>query len=290
MKIIDPHLHLFDLTQGQYHWLRPENPPNWPDKSVIQQNFNEHQLALDSPLTLVGFVHIEAGFDNVQPWRELQWLEANCQLPFKAVACANIGLPTEQFIKQISQLQQQKSLIGIRHILDDDAVTLLSKPQAIDNFNYLAAEQLSFDCQLSFADDAAIIALCQVLTQIPELVCIINHAGFAPLTTNTPEFHGWHHNLQRLAKFPQVVIKCSGWEMQNRHYQASAIKCITETCINVFGISRVMLASNFPLTLFSCSYQGYWHQISTQFQPQLLENLCYNNSKNWYKLDSISIT
>ena len=73
MKIIDPHLHLFDLSQGEYSWLKPECPPFWPDKSLVAKNFSEHDLRLNESLKLTGFVHIDAGFNNQQPRREIAW-------------------------------------------------------------------------------------------------------------------------------------------------------------------------------------------------------------------------
>ena len=71
MHIIDPHIHLFALAQGKYHWLKPENPPFWPDKYKICRNVTEQELSLTKPLHLDGFVHIEAGFDNERPHLEI---------------------------------------------------------------------------------------------------------------------------------------------------------------------------------------------------------------------------
>ena len=90
MKIIDPHLHLFALELGHYHWLKAENPPFWPDKQHIYKSFDETDLMLTAPYSLAGFIHIEAGFDNEQPWRELAALEQSCNKPFRAIA--NIDL------------------------------------------------------------------------------------------------------------------------------------------------------------------------------------------------------
>ena len=125
MNIIDPHLHLFDLNKGQYHWLKAENPPFWPDKSVIAKNFREQNLKLAPPLNLAGFVHIEAGFDNQQPWREIAWLEQNCQSNFRSVASLDITLMPEIFSQQLDKLLAYKSVVGIRHILDDEALSIL---------------------------------------------------------------------------------------------------------------------------------------------------------------------
>ena len=70
---IDPHVHLFALQEGDYHWLKPNNPPFWPDKDVIAKSTYEHHLRRASKGKLTGFVHIEAGFDNERPWREIDF-------------------------------------------------------------------------------------------------------------------------------------------------------------------------------------------------------------------------
>ncbi|HCM48032.1 MAG TPA: hypothetical protein DIS98_11195, partial [Colwellia sp.] len=67
INIIDPHLHLFSHSRGDYHWLKSENPPFWPDKHLLQQNFYIEDLnkaLVNEEIKLKGFVHIEAGFDN----------------------------------------------------------------------------------------------------------------------------------------------------------------------------------------------------------------------------------
>ncbi|MCC5853606.1 MAG: amidohydrolase, partial [Alkalimonas sp.] len=61
LDIIDPHLHVWQLSAGDYHWLRPNNTPHWPEKAVLQQDFLPANLALQSPFRLLGAVHIEAG-------------------------------------------------------------------------------------------------------------------------------------------------------------------------------------------------------------------------------------
>ena len=96
MKIIDPHVHLFDIAQGDYHWLKPDNSPFWSDKALINKTCVEGDLAFifetdlksepvfssELELVLASFVHIEAGFDNKRPWRELNNLEATCKKTF----------------------------------------------------------------------------------------------------------------------------------------------------------------------------------------------------------------
>lgn len=290
MKIIDPHLHLFLLELGHYHWLKAENPPFWPDKQRINQDYNETDLMLAAPLSLAGFVHIEAGFDNQQPWRELEILEQSCNKPFRAIANIDLTASSQHFNSVIKKLTEYRSFVGVRHLLDEQALSLLTNKQVLTNINRLNDNGLIFEVQLALIEHAPVNALCEVISNNPEISFIINHAGFPPADIDTIEWQRWQSNLTKLSGYPHVAIKCSGWEMTDRDCQASWLNNNLSLIFTIFGAKRVMLASNFPLCLFSHSdYQSYWLSIiSSDFFQKLNKNeksaLCYDNALSWYRL------
>lgn len=313
MKIIDPHLHFFDLNKGQYQWLNSQNPPFWPDKHLIARSVTEADLSLHSPLTLAGFVHIEAGFDNQQPWREIAWLEQTCQKNFRSIALLDITLAPDEFCIQLNQLLSFKSIVGIRYILDEQALAILQHKYCINNLKRLAAHQLCFELQLSLLDSHAVNYLIKNILTINNLRFCINHAGFPPivLDSNTKDSNTkdsntsasytiensvinsvWKDNLDRLSQFKNLSIKCSGYELFekdcarafSRFTSRKARQDIIQHCINSFGISRVMLASNFPLSTWQESYHSTWQtHISLAFSTNELEQLCYYNAVSFYR-------
>lgn len=287
-NIIDPHLHFLELTQGQYHWLNDNVAPFWPDKIKIRKNFNEKALSLNQDITLSGFVHIEAGFDNLQPWREIAWLESRCTLPFKAVAGIDLTLNEDDFILQIKQLLTYQSVVGCRHILDEQAYDLLSQDSVRHNLAYLASNELSFDLQMSLNDKPAIDLLVNILKTLPTLRLIINHAGWPPIMASSiePEEQQWQSGLAALSQFKYCAIKCSGWEMIDRHYQEEWPQQIINQCLMVFGDKRVMLASNFPLLLLKQDYHTLWqHYLKLHLTDKQLTALTYANAAYWYKFN-----
>ena len=303
MDIIDPHLHFFDLAQGNYLWLRPENPPLWPDKETICHNFSEQDLTLTEQRRLSGIVHIEAGFDNQSPWREIQWLERNTAIPMKTVANIDLTLPPLDFKRALIKLKQYQSVVGVRHILDEAAETILSQPNVQENLGELAKTQLHFELQMSLADTPAIALIEAILHKQPTLTCIINHAGWPPLTTqeskqannliNKELQQAWRKNIYLLGRLKNCAIKCSGWEMLDRHYSNDILKDVISMSIEAFGEQNVMLASNFPLTLFNKSYDALWKQYldvlkELNLTEQTIKNLCFQNSKTWYQFTHFS--
>ena len=299
MKIIDPHLHLFNLELGCYHWLKTENYPFWSDKQLINKSFNETDLTLTEPLSLSSFVHIEAGFDNEQPWRELAALEQACNKPFRAIANIDLVASRQQVNSVIEKLAELSSFVGVRHLLDEHALSLLTNKQVLDNIKTLNKNALVFDVQLPLIEHAPVNALCDVITENPEINFIINHAGFPPADIHTIEWQRWQSNLIKLSFYPHVAIKCSGWEMTDRNYQDNWLNENLSLIFSVFGAKKMMLASNFPLTLFNKrlssknNYQDYWQSlVNGDFFKTLTKQeksaLVHDNALRLYSLDEIN--
>lgn len=296
MKILDPHLHLFDLQLGQYSWLKAENPPFWPDKPIINKRFSQQDLVVAKEHEIAGFVHIEAGFDNNKPINEIKWLESSVTRPFKSIAFIDLTLSTNQFERACDDLTQCKSVTGVRYILDDEAQEVLSLAHVQSNFAYLAKHQISFDLQMPLADLKAVKLLTQLLALTPTLNVIINHAGWPPAKASQGKLmqSDWYTGLKQLSALPQCAIKCSGWEMMDRQYNDSAEKDTWQSnvlalCLQTFGDNRVMLASNFPLCLFHSSYQSYWDNVINILNNMPLtetkkQALVFNNACSWYHL------
>jgi len=283
MKIIDPHIHLFDVALGDYGWLKAENQPNWPDKALINRSFDQNDLVVDEPLSLAGFVHIEAGFDNERPWREIAWLENNVTLAFSAIAGVDITLEPAKFKSVINTLIQYKSVVGIRHIFDEDAVEILSHINTSENLCYLAQQALIFETQINGDDDASATQYCVMAAQHPKLTLILGHANFCTLDDNG--FESWFLNIEKIALQGNVMIKASGWEMMDRTYSITHIERVVQALIKRFSPTRVMLASNFPLTLFSQSYADLWASYAALSLPvEVLRQITYENAKRIYTL------
>jgi L-fuconolactonase len=280
LKIIDPHIHLFDLKLGNYQWLKPENPPFWSDKAKINHNFKFSDLVLNNSLELVGAVHIEAGFNNTSPEKELAWLESQYKSELKTIAGIDLLLSESKFAEQLATVSTYTSCVGCRHILDEDAVDLLSNTQVRKNLALLNKYRWIFETQLNLSDCAAIDLLVTVITENPKTTFVINHAGF-PNIGNNNEL--WLSSLKRLATLENIAIKCSGLEMVDRRYSGKDIEVTVETLINIIGVNRVIMASNFPLTLFSYSYQEYWELVLEAVPQEHHQSLCYNNAARIYR-------
>ncbi len=280
---IDPHIHFFALSEGRYDWLKPANAPFWPDKMVIAKLTTEHMLYRASLGRLGGFVHIEAGFDNERPWREIAFLERHCTLPFRSIGC--IDLTGNTVGSHIDKLNNYLSVRGLRHILDDEAEALLRTPKVKWGLHHMASQGLSFEAQLNLADSNAVRALLTVLEQTPALNVAINHAAIAPIEVKSFAFKTWRQNIRDLNETEQVVFKFSGLEMQDRRWLWQRASYVFETLLDTVGTDHMMFASNYPLCQWRMPYAALWHgfvDMTTPLSVTQKAALLYGNAKQWY--------
>ena len=284
IKIIDPHLHFFNLAEGQYHWLQPENPPFWPDKQVLCRNYGASDVTLSGNLTLAGMVHIEAGYDNHAPWREIDWLEKTVEIPLRTVAGVNIL--DKDFELTLSELQKRRSVIGVRDILDEETETKLSSPCCQKNLAILAEAKLIFEAQLPIANTRFANLLDTTAKAHKRLSFILNHGGWPPLTEQ--DHTTWLKGLNTVAKNPNIAVKFSGLEMLERDWQWEKALNLLTTLLNTFSPTRVMLASNFPLCTWRLDYADYWQEWSqklvAEFGLDVAQKLLASNAVNYYQI------
>lgn len=258
INITDPHLHLFNLAQGEYGWLQPNQGPDWLDKSALHRNFTESDLHLSEPLRLAGYTHIEAGFSNEQSWLEIDWIESQANLPIRTIGCVDLCTSQTEFSNAISELTQRSSMVGVRHIFDDQLDAIISHPNTLSNLKTLESAGLLFELQFDASDEAAVDKVVVLLKQLPNLTVVLNHQGLGSAAFSGEQKQHWLIGLTKLAELPKLYVKCSGFEMLDRAFTAETLQQTLEQLVRLFGPGRVMMASNYPLITLSMSYEAYW--------------------------------
>ena len=285
IPICDPHVHFFNLEIGHYNWLEEHNPPHFLDKTKIAKNFSEEDISQYSELDLQAYVHIEAGFDNAAPWRELEWLAQSCALPMRTIAYLELTQSPHAFCHKIKQLEEYSSLVGIRHIIDEEVTQAATIGNVQKNLQTLQESKLIFELHLKLSDLNKANTIYELLLRTPDLKLVINHAGFAPHHCSDA-FKNWEKGLAKFALLPNCWLKVSGFEMVDRQYSIESVERVLIACIKIFSERRVMLASNFPLVNFSYNYQEYWLLVIQAIKNKGLntEALTLNNAKQFYSI------
>jgi L-fuconolactonase len=119
----------------------------------------------------------------------------------------------------------------------------------------------------------------QLLRVAPETNVILNHVGgllgIPPHEGKRDEvFTLWRNSMRELVPFPNLTVKVGGlgmlycgWDFHLRDVPptsqelATAWRPYVETCIELFGPSRCMMESNFPVDKQSCGYGVLWNAL-----------------------------
>ena len=300
MQVVDPHIHLWDISTHRYPWMEATAEGYVGDIAPIRRNYVIADLVADAAaggIQILGAVHIDANHDPADPLEETRWLQsladdpAHHGLPNAIVAAADFSQPDVENL--LAAHCEYANVRGIRQILnvhtnphfDYVGRHFMREPQWRANFALLRKYRLSFDLQL-YPDqmpEAAALA-----RDNPETPFIINHAGMFVDRNSVAGWRAWRDGLAALAACPNVAIKLSGFGMIDHDWRVESIRPYILQAIDTFGVERCLFASNFPVDRLYSSYAAIWHafaQVVADASPAEHAALFRDNARRVYRIE-----
>ena len=290
-------MHLWDLGVGTYPWLTGVE-----DKETAFGNLKK--LAVDyllpeyrqdtSSIELAGLVHVEAAWDPTNPLGETQWLAktlAEFEAPYSIVAGANL-LKADFPELLAAHRQASDRVVGVRHILNyhsDPDYTFTDSPAIMHdvtwrkNFAHLGDQGMIFDLQI-FPDQASGAA--GLAEEFPQTKMVINHF-LMPLSWDRQGLADWQAELAKVAAHKNIAIKLSGLYMYRRDWPKEAMDHLIDTALELFGPTRVMWGSNFPVDRQFVSLAKLvtdFENSLARLSPEIRAAIMWKNANNWYQL------
>lgn len=258
MKVIDSHIHFWDLSNNINNWVFEESIPSLvknylPD--VVVKNFNG---------TLDGVVHIQAHDPTVATDVEIAWLDKVMEnfpeLKYRHIAFADITLPNNEFKDVIAKLKKNKNVVGIRHILSFNPTftyspcdsDLSTNNNIFDNLKCLAQNNFIFDCQMYPR---------QINNVLPAIVdsgvlCVVDHLALPAWYKEGDQDHIlWQDTIIKLSRINNIFIKLSGIDMFRKEIEFDSV---VEFCLEHVSSNKLIYGSNYPVS-FTHDY-NYWYE------------------------------
>ncbi len=159
------------------------------------------------------------------------------------------------------------------------------EPKFVEGVKRLGQYGLCFDLCLrpeELIDGAKLADRC------PEVKFVLDHCGNAPIVG---EREVWDRGLVEIAQRPNVVCKISGIVAQCKpgHWKPSDLAPIVHRCREVFGIDRVMYASDWPVCTLAASLREWTTALQEIVQDWTEEDrrkLFHDNAERFYKLNT----
>lgn len=296
LRIVDPHVHLWDLSRARYGWLQDDPLPNNPagDMSPIaRRDYLLNDYRADTSLWRVDkIVHVECGMPRGAQLAETDWLQSLAEkggFPQGIVAGADLLDPDLDALLEAHAARP--NVRGIRQIVcwhADPVKTyndrdLLLDPAWEAGFSRLARHGLSFDLQLY---PSQMKTAAEIGERHPDTPLIINHAGL-PTDRDPDGMAAWRDGLRRLAALPHAFIKISGLGITDRAWSTDSIRPVIMECIDAFGTDRAMFASDFPVEKVHGTFDAFYSAfdaVTADFSPDERDRLFAANAEIIYRI------
>lgn len=263
LQVVDPHIHLWDLSTRLYPGLERPSTGFIGNNAPIARSYllDEFLGEGGTSVEVIKAVHVEAfPTDPVAETRALQAVADASPIPLAIIANADLSAPDAEAL--LTQHAAFPILRGIRQVVNRHPDPLynyvgrdfMREPEWQQGFKLLAKFGLSFDMQLyphQFAEAAAIAAA------NPDTPIIINHAGMWA-DRDLTGWRAWRDGLRTLAARPNMFIKISGLGMFDHRFTTDSLRPLVLETIDTFGTGRAMFASNFPVDKLFSDYPTLW--------------------------------
>ncbi len=285
LRIVDPHIHLWDLGTGLY----PRRVARGPGKSSMTGDYLLDDLITDAgPIKILKAVHVEASAtDGLAEARHMQAMAdaAATGIPQAIVARADLADP--QADATLARLAAIPNVRGIRQMLYRYSEPLpndyLRYPAWRTGFGLLRRHGLSFDLQASPRQMAEVARLA---CDHPDIGIVLNHIGNIA-DRSLDMWRTWREGLRLLAKCENVWIKISGLAMFDAQWTIESLRPYVFEALDAFGPHRAMFASNFPVDKSGSSYPALWQAFAVIVEalpPDDQARLLRGNAERFYRI------
>lgn len=263
LSIIDPHIHLWDLSTGLYPHFETPAVSFIGDNTRIARSYllPEFLGEGEGSVTIEGAVHVEAlPTDALREVEAMQAVASAAPVPIGIVAAADLTAP--DFAKRLDAFTEFENFRGVRQILNQHQERqfnyvdsdFMAHPDFSTGLNELGRRGAVFDLQLYPAQMAR---AARHAADAGGTAIVLNHAGMWVDRTGA----GWRafkQGLRALAAEPNVSVKIGGFGMFDRQWTVESIRPLILETIEAFGPTRAMFASNFPVDKLFSSYAALW--------------------------------
>jgi L-fuconolactonase len=245
--IIDAHQHFWQLSRGDYGWLRPEAGSLYRDYLPVDLAplLKEHDVGAT---VLVQAAPTEAETHFL--------LRLAGEHAFVAGVVGWVDFEAADVAARIAELAAAGAgkLKGLRPMIQDIADPHWIMRPALDAaFDAMVAHELVFD---ALVRPVHLKALRERLLRHPRLRAVLDHAGKPAIASGALE--PWAAALERLARDTPICCKLSGLlsEAGTRRSAADLAPWVAQV-FSSFGAERMLWGSDWPVLNSAGSYAGW---------------------------------
>jgi L-fuconolactonase len=244
--LIDSHVHLWDPTQLAYRWLA---------STELDRRFGVDDLLTATMGDVSSLVVVQGDCLPEQGLAEVEWITGQLRAHGAVggiVAFAPVELGRD--VRPIyQQLRTMPHVVGVRRLLQDERPGFALEPQFLTGLELLGEIALPFDICVRASQLSEVV---DMVRRLPAVDFVLDHLGKPRVGAADDR---WRDDLSALAQQLNVVCKLSGLstETDGRPWTAELVRPYLIHAIDVFGPSRCLFGSDWPVLTTAASYQQW---------------------------------
>lgn len=275
---VDTHQHLWVMSERKYDWLVPEY-------GVIYNDFRPEDVAQDvSSAGITGTVLVQAADTYDDTYYMLSVAAANPKivgvvgwLPFDRTREAEAAM--DLFAKS-------KLIRGFRNLTHNyEDPRWILRPEVQKTLEIMASRGFTLDMVSVNSDHNQ--AILELAERHGGLKIVIDHMGKPPITGKGWE--PWAGELSALSQKPNVYCKISGLNTASApDFSFNDWQPYVDHVVDCFGSERVMLGSDWPVSLLNGDFTGVWQaqrDVIAGLSASAQDDIYFKSAAQFYSLD-----
>jgi L-fuconolactonase len=281
-RIIDTHVHIWDLSRAGYAWL--EGAP-----SILRRDYALSTLEPErKAVGITGGILVQAANNEEDSLLMLEnagahdWIRGvvgwlPLQEPAAVARLLEEGYGASPWFK------------GVRHLIHDEAdPRWLLQDTVLESLRLLASQGLSYDVVGVLSEH--IVTALKVAEKIPELRMVFDHLNQPPIAARE-RYGRWGELMQEAALHENFFVKISGLGTASKNsegWKAADVAPYIDFAARHFGEDRCFCGGDWPVALLAGSYAKTWgiylEVIRGLLSPGVQDKWLYQNAVRCYKL------
>ncbi|MFY0651933.1 MAG: amidohydrolase family protein [Cyclobacteriaceae bacterium] len=280
LSIVDAHIHLWDINHLSYPWL--DSVPKIKRNYLIE----DYDQATEN-CEIESMVFVQAACLSEQFLDELSWIQsiADKDNRLKGIvpwAPMHLGEGVEDTLRIF---QKDSRIKGVRQLIQGE-----KKADFCCSEEFVAAVQLLAKYDLHFeltVDVDQFPDVMKLIEQCPDTQFILDHIGNPNIEKG--QLTPWDEYLRVFARSGNHYCKFSNFVCNANldHWKTEDLKPFAEVVIDVFGVDRLIWASDWPHALRASSWQRWFEtslELTRDFNSQEHDSFFNKNAMKFYRL------
>ncbi|MEM6614987.1 MAG: amidohydrolase family protein [Pseudomonadota bacterium] len=272
---IDAHQHYWEPKRGDYDWMPPDDP-------VLSRRYGpadlNHQLEAAG---IEGTVLVQAAATINETEYMLGLADATDTI-LGVVGWVNFEDRGD--LKHLERLAKHPKFLGVRPMIQDiPDLDWMLRDDIQWAFEALIDLDLTFDA-LGFPKHLENFRT--ILTRYPKLRAVIDHCMKPEIRDG--EFDVWAAGIERIAKDTEAMCKFSGLVTEAAdHWTVEQLKPYADHVLSVFGPTRIMWGSDWPVCRLRTEYAQWLSSAQTlteHFSSEERDAIFGGTAQRFYRL------